>query len=96
MNDQIQTEKLANPFLPIVLIGLSLVCILGPNYWGMREQKTALENLKKQQVPVLDQSRQVQVRFQKMMMDLLQLAQTDKEAQALVTKYGIAVQPPAR
>jgi hypothetical protein len=35
----------------------------------------------------------VQARFQKMMMDLLALSQTDKDAQTIVAKYGIAVQP---
>lgn len=96
MNDQIQTEKSTNPFLPIVLVGISLICFLGPNYSALRDQQKALQGLKDQQLPIVDQSRQVQIRFQKMMMDLLQLAQTDKEAQAIVQKYGIAVQPPAK
>jgi len=94
MNDQIQTEKPANPFLPIALVALSLICILGQNFLGMHDQQKALQQLKDQQTPTVEQSRQVQMRFQKMMMDLLQLAQTDNEAKQIVTKYGIAVQPP--
>jgi len=96
MNDQIQTEKPVNPFLPIALIGLSVIVILGQNFLQMREQQTALKQITDQQRPVVEQSRQVQMRFQKMMMDLLQLAQTDNDAKQIVTKYGIAVQTPPR
>ena len=96
MNEQIQTESKFNPFWPIALIAASLIIILGQNLLTVREQKSALKQLVDQQAPVLDQSRQVQARFQKMMMDLLQLAQSDAEAKTIVTKYGIAVTPPPK
>ncbi len=96
MNDQVQVEKPVNPFLPIALVAVSVIVILGQNFLQMREQQTALQQIRDQQVPIVEQSRQVQMRFQKMMMDLLQLSQTDKDAQTIVAKYGIAVQAPPR
>ena len=96
MNEQIQAETKFNPFWSIALIAISLICILGQNLLTVREQKATLTQMVEQQKPTLEQSRQVQIRFQKMMVDLLQLAQTDKEAQALVAKYGIAITPPPK
>jgi hypothetical protein len=93
MNDQIQTEKPANPFLPIALIAVGVIWFLGTNFGSLRDQQKALQGLKDQQAPIVEQSRQVHARFQKMMMDLLALSQTDKDAQTIVAKYGIAVQP---
>ena len=95
MNDQIQENKF-NLFWPFVLLAASLIVILGQNLLTVREQKANLTQVVEQQKPTLEQSRQVQMRFQKMMMDLLQLAQTDAEAKTIVTKYGIAITPPAR
>ena len=96
MNDQIQVENKLNLFWPFALLAASLIIVLGQNLWTVRDQKAALTNAIDQQRPALEQSRQVQVRFQKMMVDLLQMAQTDAEAKTIVTKYGIAITPPAR
>jgi len=95
MNDQLQENKF-NLFWPFVLLAASLIVILGQNLLTVREQKANLTQVVEQQKPTLEQSRQVQMRFQKMMVDLLQLAQTDAEAKTIVTKYGIAINPPAR
>jgi len=95
MNDQIQENKF-NLFWPFALLAASLIVILGQNLLTVREQKANLTQVVEQQKPTLEQSRQVQMRFQKMMMDLLQLSQTDAEAKTIVTKYGIAITPPAR
>lgn len=96
MNEQIPVENKFNPFLPIVLIAATLIIILGQNLLTVREQKTALKQQVDQQQPALEQSRQIQARFQKMMVDLLQLAQTDADAKTIVAKYGIAVTPPSK
>jgi hypothetical protein len=82
-----------NPFLPIVLIALSLIIVLGQNLLTARAQKSALNQVLAQQKPAIEQSRQVAARFTKMMGDLLQLAQTDAEAKAIATKHGIAFTP---
>ena len=96
MNDTPQSTCTAsgNPFWAIALIAISLIVILGQNLMTVRDQKTALSQMIEQQKPAMEQSRQVQVRFQKMMMDLLQLAQAgDKDAKDVITKYGIAFTP---
>lgn len=92
-NTQPTSTCCGNPFLPIVLIAVSLIVVLGQNLLSVREQKSTLNQVVEQQKPAIEQSRQVQVHFKKMMMDLLQLAQTDAEAKAIATKYGITFTP---
>jgi hypothetical protein len=94
MNDQIQTEKPANPFLPIALVAISIICFLGPTAWDASRIKTDLTAARDQQAAGLAQSQPSMARFQKVMMDLLQLAQTDADAKQIIAKYGIAVQQP--
>ncbi|TAN39048.1 MAG: hypothetical protein EPN23_00620 [Verrucomicrobia bacterium] len=79
-----------NPFLPIVLLALTLILVLGQNLLTVRDQKSALNQVVDQQKPAIEQSRQASARFTKMMQDLWQLAQTDAEAKAIVAKHGIA------
>jgi len=95
MNETTQptTATCGNPFLPIVLLALSLIIVLGQNLLAVREQKAALNQMIDQQKPAIEQSRQVQARFQKMMMELLQLAQTDADAKTVAAKYGISYTP---
>jgi len=46
--------------------------------------------------PMGEQSKAIQVALEKMLRDLVQLASTDADAQAIVSKYGIQInQPPA-
>ena len=95
MNEQI--EPRSNAFLPIVLIAASLLVFLGRDLAITRQQKTELKQVVEQQAPALAQSREVGAKFEKMVRDLLQLAQTDEEARAIVAKYGISVNTaPAR
>lgn len=104
MNDQIQTEKPANPFLPIALVAVSIICFLGPTAWDASQIKTNLTHYKadlttaqSQAADGLVKSKPIMDRFQKMMMELLALAQAkDADAQQIVTKYGIGVQPQQR
>ena len=96
MNDQIQNEKPANPFLPIALIAVSIICFLGPTAWDASQIKTNLTSARDQQAKGLADSQPIMARFQKMMMEMLALSQTDADAKQIVTKYGIAVQQPQR
>ena len=96
MSDQIQNEKPANPFLPIALVAVSIICFLGPTAWDASQIKTNLTAARDQQATGLAQSQPIMARFQKMMMELLALSQTDADAKQIVTKYGIAVQAPPR
>lgn len=95
MNDQTQNVKPANPFLPIALVAVSIICFLGPTAWDAKDIKSGLTSMRDQQAVTLQKSQPVLAGFQKMMMELLQLAQTDADAKAITAKYGIAVQQPA-
>ena len=96
MSEQTQIEKPANPFLPIALVAVSIVCFLGPTACDASQIKTNLTAARDQQATGLAQSQPIMARFQKMMMELLALSQTDADAKQIVTKYGIAVQAPPR
>ena len=89
-NTQPTTVACGNPFLPIVLIALSLIVVLGQTLLTVREQKSALNQMIEQQKPAVEQSRQAAALFTKMIKDLLQLAQTDADAKAIATKHGIS------
>ena len=98
MNDPIPvtTELKTSPFLPLALLAISLICVMVTNLQSTLDQQTVLKRQKDTQTPIVEQSRQVQARFQKMMMELLQLAQTDGEAKTVIAKYGIGIQPLSR
>ena len=51
--------------------------------------------LRDQQVKLVEQSRRVQGGLQKFARDLVEVAKTDEEAKAIVTKYGISVTNPS-
>ena len=51
--------------------------------------------MREQQVKMVDQSRRVQAGLQKFARDLIEVAKTDEDAKAIVTKYGISVTNPA-
>ena len=92
MSDQSQTEKPANPFLPIALVALSIVCLLGPQTLEARKLKTSMADAKVQMEKTRKDAEPTRQRFDKMMRDLLVLGQTDADAKQLITKYGIGVQ----
>ena len=79
---------------PIVLIAASLLLVLGRDLLDNNRQQAALKLTVARQEEGVAKSRDVAKGFEKMMRDLLQLAQTDTEAKAIVAKYGIAVNAP--
>ena len=78
-------------FWPVMLVGLSLIAVL---VWQLRAATQVKEHgaqMRDQQVKLVEQSRRIQVGLQKFARDLIEVAKTDDEAKAIVTKYGIAV-----
>jgi len=59
MSDQIQNEKPANPFLPIALVAVSIICFLGPTAWDASQIKTNLTAARDQQATGLAQSQPI-------------------------------------
>jgi hypothetical protein len=96
MNDDLSSENEGLPggfkmdaFIPIVLLAVTLIVLLA---WQVKEthsQGTYLENLITRQEPQVDQSTQIQATVTKLVRDLIQAAQTDDSAKAIIAKYKI-------
>jgi hypothetical protein len=82
-------------FWPFMLLALSLCAILVWQLIVANQVKEHGAQMREQQVKVVDQSRRVQAGLQKFARDLIEVAKTDEEARAIVTKYGISVTNPA-
>jgi uncharacterized protein YigA (DUF484 family) len=82
-------------FIPLVFLSASFITLLG---WQLKmgaTQKNLMENAITRQEPAVNQSQQVQASVTKLVTDLLQAAQTDDAAKAIVTKYKIQQAAPA-
>lgn len=90
-----QPARTFHGFWPVLIIGLSLALILSWEVWvGVTSRRSAQE-IQEQQVKNVEQSKQVQAGLEKLVRGLVDLANTDEEAQKLVTKFGIKVNNPA-
>ncbi|MEI7899246.1 MAG: hypothetical protein WCK89_03270 [bacterium] len=78
-----------SPFLPLCLLAVSLNIILGWQVTAGVQQYLGSLRLVDQQSVLANQAAQAESKLQGMMTDLLQLAKTDSEARAIVTKYRI-------
>ncbi len=68
---------------------------LRDNKEQLAKGKVQLTEAYKAREPVVKQSQEIQKKLQDLILDLLLLAKTDAEAQAIVTKYNIQQQAPA-
>jgi hypothetical protein len=78
-------------FWPLLLMACSLILILS---WEIRVGIFArgnAEQLREQQVRVVDQAKRVQSSLEKLVHGLVDLAKTDDAAKRIVTKYGIKI-----
>lgn len=91
MND----SEISNPFLPILLLVLSVALVLGWQVNSIAQQRSGLQIALGQLQEPTRQSQQFQGGLQKFLTDLLEFAKTDAQAKAVVDKYGIRQQPPA-
>ena len=78
-------------FLPLLLLACSFVLILIFQVSQLLPQRSLLQNALVQNTQGVQQSKQVQAGLQKLVMDLAAAAAEDKDAQAIMTKYGIQV-----
>ena len=76
-------------FIPLVLLSVSIIVLLGWQVSVSSTQKSAIENAITRQTPAVNQAQQVQGSVSKLVTDLLQAAQTDEGARAIVAKYKI-------
>jgi hypothetical protein len=82
-------------FIPLVLLSVSIIVLLGWQVSVSSTQKGLIENAITRQGPSVTQAQQVQASVSKLVSDLLQAAQTDEGAKAIVVKYKIQQNGPA-
>lgn len=93
MNSDYQhSDSIIRPdaFLPLTLLSISLILIFIWQLSTISSQRSGFQNTIQRQDELVSQSHKVQAGLEKLVNDLLDLAQTDAEAKAIVQKYGIA------
>jgi len=83
-------------FLPLTLLLLSFILNLIWQLSAISSQRSGFQYTIQRQDELVSQSHKVQAGFQKLMNDLLDLAQTDEDAKAIAKKHGIARNANAR
>ncbi len=81
-------------FWPVFLIGCSLLMILSWEIEVAVNARRTSEQVREQQLHVVDQARKVQGELEKIVRGLVELAKTDDAAQKIVTKFGIKLNNP--
>lgn len=84
-------------FIPLVLVALSLIVAFGSQLYSEVAQRKsiqlAVENQQNAVQQALQQSRLVQAGLEKVVNDVLELAQSgDPDAKAIIAKYGVSRQ----
>ena len=90
-NDALESSHCKGAFLPLLLVGVSLALVLIFQVSMLLPQRDLLQKIIEQNKKGVEQSLQVQTSLQKLVTDLLAAASDDKDAQAIITKYGIQV-----
>lgn len=81
-------------FLPVLLLGLSVLLFFVFQISQLAAQRGAIETTIGRQDQVVKQSRQIQDMLKGVALDLLNVAKSDDNAKAIVAKYNIQQQPP--
>ena len=92
MNDDYSpdgTSFTTDAFIPLAILAVSLITLLGWQVSNASTNKTQLENAITRQEPAVNQSHQVQANVTKLLNDLLEAAQTDDGAKAIVAQFKI-------
>lgn len=76
-------------FWPVFLIGMSLVLILVWEIQVAVYTRSNTEQLREQQLRVVDQAKKVQGELEKIVRGLVELSKTDDAAKTLVQRFGI-------
>ena len=93
MNDVTDTKSAESngSFLPLLLLGMGFALVLIFQVSVLLPQRGLLQKIIEQNKKGVEQSKQVQAGLQKLVMDLIAASPDDKDAQAIITKYGIQV-----
>ena len=90
MNNQPDTTSYS-AFLPVVLISLGVILLFSWNLMIAINQHSAGVRISAQQELQLAQATQTEQKLKTMMTDLLELSKTDKDADAIIKHYKIAI-----
>jgi preprotein translocase subunit YajC len=91
----IHTGFQMDAFIPLVILAISMIVLLGWQVSMTSSQRTMLENALTRGEAAVTQAQQVQGTVSKLASDLLEAAQTDDTAKAIVAKYNIKQNGPA-
>lgn len=82
--------------IPFALLTLAIAVVMIAQTWNAFKVRTALRDNKAQAIELVhkreglvNQSRDIQKKLEKLVLDLLVLAKTDDDAKAIVQKYNI-------
>ncbi|MDD5351170.1 MAG: hypothetical protein PHQ12_13245 [Chthoniobacteraceae bacterium] len=84
-----QPSQPMSGFLPITLLGVSLALVLIFQISMLLPQRDALRQALVQSEKPVEQSKLVQAALQRLVTDVYTAAPDDKDAQAIIAKYGI-------
>jgi hypothetical protein len=93
--DHSEHRETFGPFLPLCLLGISVVLLLTWNLYAAIVQRMNTTRLMDQQALQMNQAAQLEEKLQNMMSDLLILALTDVDAKAIVKKYKVTSKEPS-
>jgi hypothetical protein len=80
-----------NGFWPLLLIGASLMMVLGWELWVAVATQQNANQVLNQQTKVAAEAKQVQGNVEKLVRGLVDLAKTDDHAKAIVDKFSIKI-----
>ena len=84
-----------SPFLPTLLLAISLVMVLGWNLNVSVRQAAGARQMRLQQEQAAGQVVQTEAKLKAMLTGLVDLAKDDPDAQAIVERYGIRQNAPS-
>jgi hypothetical protein len=97
MNDNLDSTpaQQLSAFLPLILLGVSILLLNLFQLSVMLPQRTQIQRNITQNEQGVAQSRQAQGNLQRLIEDLVSVSNNNKDAQAIIAKYNISIAPPA-
>lgn len=92
----VNTAPVYTPFWPVFILIITIGVTLGWQVILANQQRQNLEKIAEQQLVMSQQAAQTEAKLQAIMVDLVELARTNSEAQVIVRKYNIKMNPPVQ
>lgn len=85
----------SSSFIPFLLLAISLIAVLAWQLWVGNEARANGQRLREQQLRMVDESKRLQQGLESLARDLVNVSQSDNDARAIVTRYGISLKQPS-